>query len=94
MTIKPARMLNIILKVIYQTVESSQLLRSYRSQSHMTKASDIIRCQLTISKTRPPYEVAIQRNEEIICLGLLVYSLNTLEEENFSDRNFHGSVKP
>ena len=34
------------------------------------------------------YDIAIQRNEELISLGLLVYSLNTLKEENFSDINF------
>ena len=36
------------------------------------------------------YDVAIQRNEEPMSLELLVYSLNTLKEEKFSDRNFHG----
>ena len=40
------------------------------------------------------YDVTVQRNEEFINLALLAYSLNTLKEENFSDKNFHGSVKP
>ena len=40
------------------------------------------------------YDIVIQKNEEFVSLVVLVYSLNTLNGQNFSNRSFDGSVKP